>query len=220
MTPLHKRHTRAFLGLSFAALFALAPLGAEDNGVFIGAGFQYSYFEQVISTTNQNLLNELRKSIPQDASGNLYGGDAQVGYKQFFGGRKSFGLRYYGFFSGQAGKYIGSYIDTFEGANTETKYKQPATNYFYGVGVDMLYNFIHEGSARNFGVFAGVMVGGSTWEMGKGYWTADGKCATNLNGPCITGNQVYQQLARNMSKDSDGGLQPVSRPPLCKFWSI
>nr|WP_205436273.1 outer membrane beta-barrel protein [Helicobacter suis] len=36
-------------------------------------------------------------------NGNLFGGDIQIGYKQFFGKTKRFGLRFYAFFSGQGG---------------------------------------------------------------------------------------------------------------------
>ncbi len=41
---------RAFLGFSTLALFALAPLSAEDNGAFIQGGFQYSNFNSTTTS--------------------------------------------------------------------------------------------------------------------------------------------------------------------------
>lgn len=65
---------------------------------------------------------------------------------------------------------------------------------FYGAGIDALYNF-YEKSGFNLGVFAGVMLGGSSWLMGTG--TSDGVCAyTNSNDQCSTMNAQYSDLAK------------------------
>ncbi|WP_104726331.1 outer membrane protein [Helicobacter felis] len=120
-------------------------------------------------------------------SGNLFGADIQVGYKQFFGGGKIFGLRYYGFFSGQGGS--GSYTN--QPLYTTVTVNQAAANLFYGVGADFLYNF-YENSDRTYGAFVGVMVGGSSWLMGEAKY--DGQCAiTDNNGNCQTLNEASKQ---------------------------
>ncbi|WP_104749071.1 outer membrane protein, partial [Helicobacter cynogastricus] len=135
-------------------------------------------------------------------SGNLFGADIQIGYKQFFGGGKIFGLRYYGFFSGQGGS--GSYTTQLydENGNPYTaKVNQPAANLFYGVGADFLYNF-YENSDQTYGAFVGVMIGGSSWLMGEAKY--DGQCAiTDNNGNCQTLNEASKQAVAGFN-DVDG----------------
>ncbi|WP_158653537.1 outer membrane protein [Helicobacter salomonis] len=82
-------------------------------------------------------------------NGNLYGVNAQLGYKQFFGKKKRVGLRYYGSFSYQYGALIGS---------------TPLSNVVYGAGMDALYNFYESAKGHyTTGVFVGFMLAGSTW---------------------------------------------------------
>ncbi|WP_104577879.1 outer membrane protein [Helicobacter felis] len=217
---------RAFLGFSTLALFSLAPLSAEDNGAFIQGGFQYSNFSGMATTVvkpvkaiESSLYQKLKKEqqrgqgppqteeelhdliqkivqhsypngIPGSKSettynGNLYGADIQFGYKQFFGQSKHFGLRYYGIFSGQGGNYY----------NKNGKYSQPSANLFYGAGVDALYNF-YESNDRTYGIFAGVMIGGSSWLMGKA--KNKGKCVfKDKKGICESMNDSYSDLAKS-----------------------
>ncbi|WP_267892008.1 outer membrane beta-barrel protein [Helicobacter cynogastricus] len=203
---------RAFLGFSALALLSLVPLGAEDSGLFIQGGFQYSNFSgndtSVVKPTSvqdlvqglaqqymqileeqgipseiaremvQSKLPEIEKKVKQThpnglpgskseitSNGNLYGANIQFGYKQFFGQRKHFGLRYYGTFSGQGGSYYNK--------NDGYRFNQPSANLFYGIGFDALYNF-YENNDHTYGIFAGVMIGGSTWLMGKA--EKNGKC--------------------------------------------
>ncbi|WP_104683305.1 outer membrane protein [Helicobacter felis] len=227
---------RAFLGFSTLALFALAPLSAEDNGAFIQGGFQYSNFNSTTTsvvkpTGEQDLVQAVAqlftqqymqalkaRGVPEEQArqqlqvellgversvkraypnglpgskssttynGNLYGADIQIGYKQFFGQSKHFGLRYYGIFSGQGGSYY----------NKDGKYSQPSANLFYGAGVDALYNF-YESNDRTYGIFAGVMIGGSSWLMGEA--KNKGKCVfKDKKGICGSMNDSYSDLAKS-----------------------
>ncbi|WP_281769697.1 outer membrane protein, partial [Helicobacter ailurogastricus] len=84
-------------------------------------------------------------------NGDLYGVNAQLGYKQFFGKKKRFGLRYYGSFSYQYGTLT-------------DKYATALSNLVYGAGVDALYNFYESANGHyTTGFFAGFMLAGSTW---------------------------------------------------------
>ncbi|WP_285656262.1 methyl-accepting chemotaxis protein [Helicobacter bizzozeronii] len=71
--------------------------------------------------------------------GNLYGGDIQIGYKLFIGETRRFGLRFYGFFSGQKG-HANSVSNSDSDPNFVVK-DLNAINLFYGGGMDMLFNF-------------------------------------------------------------------------------
>ncbi|BCZ16735.1 hypothetical protein NHP190003_00170 [Helicobacter sp. NHP19-003] len=124
-------------------------MSAEKNGAFVEGGFQYSnvtgennYSQPTITQTQDGYTytNE-GFSQPGKTTGNLYGADIQVGYKQLFGKKKRFGLRYYGFFSGQGGSYvtdISAVPSQFISGNVITG---KAANLFYGAGVDAIYNF-------------------------------------------------------------------------------
>ncbi|PDW60709.1 Hop family outer membrane protein HopL [Helicobacter pylori] len=77
-----------------------------------------------------------------------------IGYKYFFGKAKKLGLRHYFFFD-----YGFSEIGL---ANQSVK----ANIFAYGVGTDFLWNLFrrtYNTKALNFGLFAGVQLGGATW---------------------------------------------------------
>ncbi len=77
-----------------------------------------------------------------------------IGYKYFFGKARKLGLRYYFFFD-----YGFSEIGL---ANQSVK----ANIFAYGVGTDFLWNLFrrtYNTKALNFGLFAGVQLGGATW---------------------------------------------------------
>ncbi|WP_120946184.1 outer membrane protein [Helicobacter labacensis] len=148
----------------------------------------YSYSQPTITDPSNPYYPQEAFSVSAKTSGNLFGADIQFGYKQFFGKKRRFGLRYYGMFSGQGGSYIMKSPSWL--FNTIGK----AANLFYGVGVDAIYNF-YEKNGYNLGVFAGVMIGGSSWLMGTGY--SAGSCAyTNNNNQCTTMNEQYQEMAK------------------------
>lgn len=79
---------------------------------------------------------------------------AGIGYKYFFGKARKLGLRHYFFFD-----YGFSEIGV---ANQSVK----ANIFAYGVGTDFLWNLFrktYNTKALNFGLFAGVQLGGATW---------------------------------------------------------
>ncbi|WP_233707619.1 outer membrane protein, partial [Helicobacter cetorum] len=78
----------------------------------------------------------------------------KIGYKQFFGKKKAFGLRYYGFFS-----YNGAGVGN--GANYNT-----VNLLTYGVGTDVLYNvFSRSFGSRSIdaGFFTGIQLAGDSY---------------------------------------------------------
>ncbi|WP_233758398.1 outer membrane protein [Helicobacter ailurogastricus] len=189
-------------------LFPLYFLKAEGSGGFVEGGFQYSRMVGVNNYSqpklrfihNGSVFDQYNFSQPGKALGNLYGGDFQFGYKQFFGQNKRFGLRYYGFFSGQTGNVVFSIEAATPYKNCPyacgaSKREGPATNLFYGAGIDVLYNF-YDNSNHTFGIFGGVMAGGSSWLIGKVYMQGTHICSpnsTNNNGQCVTYNESYLQ---------------------------
>ncbi|WP_233703081.1 outer membrane protein [Helicobacter felis] len=139
-------------------------------------------------------------------NGNLYGGNIEVGYKQFFGKKKRVGLRYYGMFSGQAGNYYNANEQTSKQTGQDKSYNQPSANLFYGVGIDVLYNF-YEKEDQTYGIFGGVMVGGSTWLMGEPLidpTLKDKSCVypPNQSRGCISMNDNYKNAAKQVNKDN------------------
>ncbi|GAA9578498.1 Hop family outer membrane protein HopA [Helicobacter pylori] len=91
----------------------------------------------------------------QSNNGAMNGVGVQLGYKQFFGKNKFFGIRYYAFFD-----YNHAYI--------KSNFFNSASNVFtYGAGSDLLLNFINGGSDKNrkvsFGIFGGIALAGTTW---------------------------------------------------------
>lgn len=78
-----------------------------------------------------------------------------IGYKYFFGKARKLGLRHYFFFDYGFSEIIGI-------ANQSVK----ANIFAYGVGTDFLWNLFrrtYNTKALNFGLFAGVQLGGATW---------------------------------------------------------
>ncbi len=216
----NNKHT--LLSLSVATLLSLCPLSAEDNGMYVQGGFQYSNFsgQRTQDLTSYTFAPESGASCDEyhgadylpgstttcrwggrvgvnPYNGNLYGADIQLGYKQFFGKSKHFGLRYYGMFSGQGGRASSVATSIFRSTNI---LNQPSANLFYGVGMDALFNF-YERNHRTFGMFVGFMIGGSTWLMGKStspdncQWTTTTETATEVKTACATMNESFKNEA-------------------------
>ncbi|BCZ18841.1 hypothetical protein NHP190012_04830 [Helicobacter sp. NHP19-012] len=177
----------------------------------MGLGFQYSHFlgqslvGSTLTTSSQTFVNALFSSNPNAQtflSGNLFGGDLQIGYKYFFGKKKRFGMRFYGFFSGQG---IGS--------SPSLPSSQASANLFYGVGLDMLLNFYDNPKAnhfKSFGMLFGVMAGGSSWFMGKGYDNSGNCLWQNQNNlgigtpTCTTMDQYFSQRSQSTNQIYQG----------------
>ncbi|GMB92335.1 hypothetical protein NHP200010_00460 [Helicobacter bizzozeronii] len=90
---------RAFLSSGILGFFSLLSLGAESSGVFLGGGFQYSYASGAFTqdTTMQYTIPGIPALITKTKNpynGNLFGGDIQMGYKLFFGQKKTLWLAF------------------------------------------------------------------------------------------------------------------------------
>ncbi|WRG42367.1 Hop family adhesin HopQ [Helicobacter pylori] len=92
-------------------------------------------------------------------NGAMNGLGVQVGYKQFFGQKKRWGLRYYGFFD-----YNHAYIKS-------NFFNSASDVWTYGVGSDLLFNFINDKNTNflgknnqiSFGLFGGIALAGTSW---------------------------------------------------------
>ncbi|GAA7106888.1 membrane protein [Helicobacter pylori] len=117
-----------------------------------------SAYSQLLSATQELGHNPFRRIgliSSQTNNGAMNGIGVQVGYKQFFGQKRRWGLRYYGFFD-----YNHAYI--------KSSFFNSASDVFtYGVGTDVLYNFINDKATKNnkisFGVFGGIALAGTSW---------------------------------------------------------
>ncbi|WP_235853054.1 outer membrane beta-barrel protein [Helicobacter labacensis] len=194
---------RRFVGL----LVCLAgALGAEKNGVFVGGGFVYSHFTRVwdFKMVMENIYEPFAP-VPKvgatitggnSHTGALYGGNLQVGYKQFFGKPKLFGLRYFAFASAQGGNY--SYL-TFNAKAQSINATQSAAVFFYGAGMDLLANF-YDKNDQSFGMFVGGILGGESWLLGKSY-ASNKTCQTQLPlqaRQCVSADAVWENQATMM----------------------
>ncbi len=117
-----------------------------------------SAYSQLLSATQELGHNPFRRVgliSSQTNNGAMNGIGVQIGYKQFFGEKRRWGLRYYGFFD-----YNHAYI--------KSSFFNSASDVFtYGVGTDVLYNFINDKTTKNskisFGVFGGIALAGTSW---------------------------------------------------------
>ncbi len=117
-----------------------------------------SAYSQLLSATQELGHNPFRRFgliSSQTNNGAMNGIGVQVGYKQFFGEKRRWGLRYYGFFD-----YNHAYI--------KSSFFNSASDVFtYGVGTDVFYNFINDKATKNnkisFGVFGGIALAGTSW---------------------------------------------------------
>ncbi|BBK69906.1 outer membrane protein [Helicobacter pylori] len=134
-----------------------SPQGIETN-YYLN---QNSYNQ--IQTINQELgRNPFRKMgivSSQTNNGAMNGIGIQVGYKQFFGQKRRWGARYYGFFD-----YNHAFIKS-------SFFNSASDVWTYGFGADALYNFIND-KATNFlgknnklsvGLFGGIALAGTSW---------------------------------------------------------
>ncbi|GAA6791284.1 outer membrane beta-barrel protein [Helicobacter pylori] len=117
-----------------------------------------SAYSQLLSATQELGHNPFRRFgliSSQTNNGAMNGIGVQIGYKQFFGEKRRWGARYYGFFD-----YNHAYI--------KSSFFNSASDVFtYGVGTDLLYNFINDKATKNskisFGVFGGIALAGTSW---------------------------------------------------------
>lgn len=125
---------------------------AEDNGAFVGVSYQFGQTSFKQETTSKVGPKDTEDQIKKNAYTN--GAGLKVGYKQFFGQSKWFGLRYYAFLDYGHSDFGKDILPTKESYRTDM--------FSYGVGIDTLWNVINKENA-SVGIFAGVGVGADTW---------------------------------------------------------
>ncbi|GAA8612190.1 outer membrane beta-barrel protein [Helicobacter pylori] len=166
-----------------------------------------SAYLQLLSATQELGHNPFRRVgliSSQTNNGAMNGIGVQVGYKQFFGEKRRWGLRYYGFFD-----YNHAYI--------KSSFFNSASDVFtYGVGTDVLYNFINDKATKNnkisFGVFGGIALAGTSWLNSQyvnlatfnNFYSAKMNVA---NFQFLFNLGLRMNLARNKKKASDHAAQ-------------
>ncbi|GAA8881180.1 outer membrane protein [Helicobacter pylori] len=117
---------------------------------------QQSNLNQALAAMSNNPFKKIGMISSQNNNGALNGLGVQVGYKQFFGESKRWGLRYYGFFDYNHGYIKSSFFNSSSDIWT------------YGGGSDLLVNFINDSVTRknnklSVGLFGGIQLAGTTW---------------------------------------------------------
>ncbi|GAA8990553.1 outer membrane protein [Helicobacter pylori] len=117
---------------------------------------QASNLSQALAAMSNNPFKNIGMIASQNNNGALNGLGVQVGYKQFFGESKRWGLRYYGFFDYNHGYIKSSFFNSSSDIWT------------YGGGSDLLVNFINDSITRknnklSVGLFGGIQLAGTTW---------------------------------------------------------
>ncbi|WP_237016115.1 Hop family adhesin BabB [Helicobacter pylori] len=183
-----------------------SPQGIETN-YYLN---QNSYNQ--VQTINQELgRNPFRKVgivSSQTNNGAMNGIGIQVGYKQFFGQKRKWGARYYGFFD-----YNHAFIKS-------SFFNSASDVWTYGFGADALYNFIND-KATNFlgknnklsvGLFGGIALAGTSWLNSEYVNLATVNNVYNAkmnvaNFQFLFNMGVRMNLARPKKKDSDHAAQ-------------
>ncbi|MGN8369709.1 outer membrane beta-barrel protein [Helicobacter pylori] len=161
---------------------------------------QATYTPSVINTNNY---------------GQMYGVDAMAGYKWFFGKKKRFGFRSYGYYSYNHANlsFVGSQLGIMEGASQ-------VNNFTYGVGFDALYNFYESKEGYNTaGLFLGFGLGGDSFIVqGESYLKSRMRICNDTAGCSASMNTSYFQMPvefgfrSNFSKHS--GIEVGLKLPL------
>ncbi len=117
---------------------------------------QQSNLNQALAAMSNNPFKKVGMISSQNNNGALNGLGVQVGYKQFFGESKRWGLRYYGFFDYNHGYIKSSFFNSSSDIWT------------YGGGSDLLVNIINDSVTRknnklSVGLFGGIQLAGTTW---------------------------------------------------------
>ncbi len=117
---------------------------------------QQSQLNQALAAMSNNPFKKVGMISSQNNNGALNGLGVQVGYKQFFGESKRWGLRYYGFFDYNHGYIKSSFFNSSSDIWT------------YGGGSDLLYNFLNDKATKknnklSVGLFGGIQLAGTTW---------------------------------------------------------
>ncbi len=117
---------------------------------------QQSNLSQALAAMSNNPFKKVGMISSQNNNGAMNGLGVQVGYKQFFGEKKRWGLRYYGFFDYNHGYIKSSFFNSSSDIWT------------YGGGSDLLFNFLNDKATKknnklSVGLFGGIQLAGTTW---------------------------------------------------------
>ncbi|WRC78254.1 outer membrane beta-barrel protein [Helicobacter pylori] len=135
----------------------------NSNASFSSQTPQINQAQNLANTLIQELGHNPFKRVgiisSQTNNGAMNGLGVQVGYKQFFGEKKRWGLRYYGFFD-----YNHAYIKS-------NFFNSASDVWTYGVGSDLLFNFINDKNTNflgknnqiSVGLFGGIALAGTSW---------------------------------------------------------
>ncbi|WP_139535436.1 outer membrane protein [Helicobacter pylori] len=169
---------------------------------------KYSQLQTITQELGKNPFRRFGVIDYQNNNGAMNGIGVQVGYKQFFGKKRNWGLRYYGFFD-----YNHAYIKS-------SFFNSASDVWTYGVGMDALYNFINDKNTNflgknnklSVGLFGGFALAGTSWlnsqqvnlTMMNGIYNAN-VSASNFQFLFDLG--LRMNLARHKKKNSDHTAQ-------------
>ncbi|RVY84568.1 outer membrane protein [Helicobacter pylori] len=196
---------------------SLQNVVSKKNNPYSPQGIETNYYlnqnsYNQVQTINQELgRNPFRKVgivSSQTNNGAMNGIGIQVGYKQFFGQKRKWGARYYGFFD-----YNHAFIKS-------SFFNSASDVWTYGFGADALYNFIND-KATNFlgknnklsvGLFGGIALAGTSWLNSEYVNLATMNNVYNAkmnvaNFQFLFNMGVRMNLARPKKKDSDHAAQ-------------
>ncbi|WRD87740.1 outer membrane beta-barrel protein [Helicobacter pylori] len=196
---------------------SLQNVVSQKNNPYSPQGIETNYYlnqnsYNQIQTINQELgRNPFRKVgivSSQTNNGAMNGIGIQVGYKQFFGQKRRWGARYYGFFD-----YNHAFIKS-------SFFNSASDVWTYGFGADALYNFIND-KATNFlgknnklsvGLFGGIALAGTSWLNSEYVNLATVNNVYNAkmnvaNFQFLFNMGVRMNLARSKKKGSDHAAQ-------------
>nr|WP_080243584.1 SabA family sialic acid-binding adhesin [Helicobacter pylori] len=169
---------------------------------------KYNQLQTIAQELGKNPFRRIGVIDYQTNNGAMNGIGVQAGYKQFFGKKRNWGLRYYGFFD---------YNHAFIKSNF---FNSASDVWTYGVGMDALYNFINDKNTNflgknnklSVGLFGGFALAGTSWlnsqqvnlTMMNGIYNA--KVSTS-NFQFLFDLGIRMNLARPKKKDSDHSAQ-------------
>ncbi|GAA8123010.1 Hop family outer membrane protein HopM/HopN [Helicobacter pylori] len=169
---------------------------------------KYNQLQAVRQELGKNPFRRFGVIGYQNNNGAMNGIGVQVGYKQFFGKKRNWGLRYYGFFD---------YNHAFIKSNF---FNSASDVWTYGVGMDALYNFINDKNTNflgknnklSVGLFGGFALAGTSWlnsqqvnlTMMNGIYNAN---VSTSNFQFLFDLGLRMNLARPKKKDSDHAAQ-------------
>ncbi len=169
---------------------------------------KYNQLQNIRQELGKNPFRRIGVIDYQNNNGAMNGIGVQMGYKQFFGKKRNWGLRYYGFFD-----YNHAFIKS-------SFFNSASDVWTYGVGMDALYNFINDKNTNflgknnklSVGLFGGFALAGTSWlnsefvnlNMVGNIYSAKVNVA---NFQFLFNLGLRMNLARAKKKDSDHAAQ-------------